>query len=406
RSAAASAADVYVPGAYERRRKARSRATSDDELSPLPHPTTTTTSPAILPFPAPYPAYTHDPHAQQESTLAALSTLATSELHALEQEEALRRAEYAVRHQALRARQRHAEILASYGRRARSAATSPLGSPGGGAGAAAYFDLPPAAAPGHAVDGPREHAPHAHGISHPYASPAYAAAHRPRSTHDGRAALPRPRSLHDVAGLAHPPLLPPPPLAHAHAHSRSATHIPALASSGADALGLGALAIHSSAPSRAASPQPDFQQHVYFRERAEYATHFSPVHIAHAHAQQTGQRTPQLSSGPSSEGSSPSLPHLSRPSSPPHFHPSPSHFAPLSSSGTGGSGSPPAPKHLAHSVRAAFGMTPIHPLPPAAAARLSPPIRLAPLLDEGEEGERERERERLPGFSELVAAGR
>jgi len=133
--------------------------------------------------------------------------------------------------------------------------------------------------------------------------------------------------------------------------------------------------------------------------------------------------TPALSSGPSSSGSSPSSHPHSRASSPPHAHPS---HPSQSSHHTHSS------PYLAHSVRAAFGMTPIHtagPLPSAAHAHApggfagasmptsragSPPIKLAPLrvpspsaLGDERNGKSPRMGGvALPGFSEVEAATR
>ena len=133
--------------------------------------------------------------------------------------------------------------------------------------------------------------------------------------------------------------------------------------------------------------------------------------------------TPALSSGPSSSGSSPSSRPHSRAPSPPHAHPSHhsqshhNHSSPF----------------LAHSVRAAFGMTPIHtpgPLPSSAHTHIpgggfagasmptsrasSPPIKLAPLrvpspsaLGDERSGKSPRMGGvALPGFSEVEAAAR
>ena len=134
-----------------------------------------------------------------------------------------------------------------------------------------------------------------------------------------------------------------------------------------------------------------------------------------------GLTTPALSSGPSSSGSSPS--------SHPHSRaPSPTHPHPIHQSQSYHAHSSP---YLAHSVRAAFGMTPIHPtapLPPAyvhvaggsAVASVptsranSPPIKLAPLrvpspsaLGDERGGKSPRiGGVALPGFSEVEAATR
>jgi zinc finger protein CreA/MIG len=149
------------------------------------------------------------------------------------------------------------------------------------------------------------------------------------------------------------------------------------------------------------------------------ATHPSS-HTHSALSSPYGFTTPALSSGPSSSGSSPSSHPHSRAPSPPHAHPSyhsQSHHAHSS-------------PFLAHSVRVAFGMTPIHStasLPPAhahvpggfAGASMptsrasSPPIKLAPLrvpspvLGDERSGKSPRMGGvALPGFSEIEAATR
>ncbi|KZV67176.1 hypothetical protein PENSPDRAFT_688341 [Peniophora sp. CONT] len=473
----------------DRRKKARSRAGSDaddDHVRPLQQQPVFGSA---FGGAAPGFGYSGYPPAPpyipgQDSTLAALSSLATTELHAIEREEALRRAEYEVRHNAALARQRHAEILASYGRRARSAATSPVGTPYlAGPTGSSYFDLSLPEG-GHAVDGSR-HPPHAHGHSHPYATPAYGAGHRPRSVHEdyaprdeptSGASLPRPRSLHDLAPSTNPPSaafthsrshhalssLASASASHGHSHGSgypghspisstfpAHTHSPeserAFARSARTAptspyfsgLALASLAIHSGAPSRAPSPGPLLPpphdgsnigssmgmgiQHAYSHSRSGAPPSLPQPHESHP------VQTPQLSSGPSSSGSSPSLPHLSRPASPPGAHSAPAGVSVGLSAG--------AQKHLAHGVRAAFGMTPIHGpgvaphhatmsglhsapanIGPAAGGSQSrrssipgsragsPPIRLAPLhlMDHGENGTDTAGEARLPGLSELV----
>ena len=134
-----------------------------------------------------------------------------------------------------------------------------------------------------------------------------------------------------------------------------------------------------------------------------------------------GLTTPVLSSGPSSNGSSPSSHPHSRAPSPIHSHPVQSHHAHSQSH-----------PHLAHSVRVAFEMTPIHTsrtsLPPAfvhvagssagpsvATSRAgSPPIKLAPLRVPSPSALGDERRGKspgvggvaLPGFSEIEAATR
>ena len=161
--------------------------------------------------------------------------------------------------------------------------------------------------------------------------------------------------------------------------------------------------------------QPTFSHQRGFPVNAHPASHTSALSSPY------GFTTPALSSGPSSSGSSPSSHPHSRAPSPPHAHPSyhsqshHSHSSPF----------------LAHSVRAAFGMTPIHTaasLPPAhahipggfAGASMptsragSPPIKLAPLrvpspsaLGDERNGKSPRMGGvALPGFSEVEAATR
>ena len=132
-----------------------------------------------------------------------------------------------------------------------------------------------------------------------------------------------------------------------------------------------------------------------------------------------GLTTPALSSGPSSSGSSPSSHPHSRAPSPTHPHPN--HHSP--------SYHTHSTPYLAHSVRAAFGMTPIHTTAPLPSAHVhiaggsvgasvptsragSPPIKLAPLrvpspsaLGEGGKSPR-MGGVALPGFSEVEAATR
>ncbi|KZT09222.1 uncharacterized protein LAESUDRAFT_735502 [Laetiporus sulphureus 93-53] len=172
-----------------------------------------------------------------------------------------------------------------------------------------------------------------------------------------------------------------------------------------------------------------------------YAGHMGGFHIPYTHERTAvlgPVQTPQLSSGPSSGGSSPR-----------------SHTFSLASHGPSSASSSRAPSpvgmrnhphhhHLAHSVRVAFGMTPIH-APPASrragpaqvemppppdfpsigassmpvSRACSPPIKLPPLklpsspsspshrsatLSAQTQEEGEAERVELPGFSEFAAA--
>jgi zinc finger protein CreA/MIG len=156
-------------------------------------------------------------------------------------------------------------------------------------------------------------------------------------------------------------------------------------------------------------------QHTFSHQRglSVHGTHPSS-HTPYSH----GLTTPALSSGPSSSGSSPSSHPHSRAPSPTHPHPSHSQSYHSHSH-----------PHLAHSVRAAFGMTPIHatpPLPPAyvhigggsavpsmpTSRAGSPPIKLAPLRVPSPSARSESGKSpriggvALPGFSEIEAATR
>lgn len=581
-------------------KKARSRANSDDEDESYARPTALyppdsapyeyapyhqpshghhhprRVAPPSPPYAlaAPSPPHSHavdQPHVSQQHAFSALSSIAMEELYALERAEALRRADYEIRHnQMLRraeyeAQVRHAEVLATHGRLSKSAGPTPVGTPfwrpGHGMTANShgvgtdegYFgtsrerergteeDVPMGTsdarrsgrrmslsgrrevfaahphASGHVVDGPPAHTKthgHAHGPrAHPYHTAS--APHRQR-LHVGHDDSPSPissdsDSLHPVHSPMHtthaPPLGPhqgPPPEHLAHPQSQYVTP-----STSPFLGGLRTLNIHSGTPSRATSPfrlppptldgaaPVPVDDHPYDSRARKAASvagspprssvltarmkrgshgdlvsygaygghpsdHFGQsmggFHAPYTHERTTpGVPTPQLSSGPSSSGSSPrSHPYSlashgpsstgsacsSRAPSPPARSPSHTH-------------NHPHHHHLAHSVRVAFGMTPIHPraarhttglahpthaeMPPppdfpsmpAPASALSvpvsracsPPIKLPPLklpsspsspsgrpaqLPRGGEDaameDRERERVELPGFSEFAAA--
>jgi zinc finger protein CreA/MIG len=170
--------------------------------------------------------------------------------------------------------------------------------------------------------------------------------------------------------------------------------------------------------------------HVFFASAPAFQHTFSyhralPVHGHGTHSQSHahpylpsphGLTTPVLSSGPSSNGSSPS--------SHPHSRaPSPSLSYPIQSYHTHSHSHP----HLAHSVRAAFGMTPIQATAPLPAAFIhsagasvptsragSPPIKLAPLRVPSPSALGDERGGKspgiggvaLPGFSEIEAATR
>ncbi|KAH9841726.1 uncharacterized protein C8Q71DRAFT_700271 [Rhodofomes roseus] len=309
----------------------------------------------------------------------------------------------------------------------------------------------------HARNAPGHAPPHAHAHAHaPWAQPYHAASapHRQR-LHVGHDDSPSPIS--SDSDSVQPALSPPHAHASAHhsaaqAHAASEHALPsqyATPSTSPFLGGLRTLNIHSGTPSRAPSPfrlppaieTPDEYMHPYesrtrkaqsvagsppgsgllSRKRgssgdlvsyASFGGHTAPLdysaHVGVGHGfqapythERTAIPTPQLSSGPSSSGSSPrSHAHSlgshgagsassSRAPSPPHGHhpgasPHPHH---------------PHHHHLAHSVRVAFGMTPIHPrrsafveMPPppeypgvlsAASVPVSraasPPIKLPPL---------------------------
>ncbi|OSD07478.1 hypothetical protein PYCCODRAFT_1442170 [Trametes coccinea BRFM310] len=480
------------------KKKARSRANSDDEGDSYARPTALYPSdPTPFDYPHTHPRSVHPAEhvlpTSNPNAFSALSSVAMEELYALERSEALRRAEYEVRHmEALRRAEyeaRHADIMSFHGRLSKSATTTPLGTPffgahfsGGEEGG--YFsvsrerDMGPADdeavnakharrrslgtgstkrdvmslhphSSGHVVDGahphPRTHVhPHAHHVhshsmwSHPYHHPAASRPHLQTAHEDSPSPI---SSDSDSMHPAHSPL-------HASAtvphHTVPVDHHPLVNGSKPPSAefsftpstspflgGLRTLNIHSSGPSRAPSPfrlpppslDSPVEEYGHFydpRTRKVTSVAGSPpsmsvisgrmakrgssgdlvsyaaahgVSVDHFampppsfHIPYTSDRTsiaslptPQLSSGPSSSGSSPrshahSLTHTeggssssSRAPSPPHgtHHSRPSASPHHPSSGPGSHHHHHA--HLAHSVRAAFGMTPIHPRPRAAA---------------------------------------
>ncbi|KAI0662187.1 hypothetical protein C8Q70DRAFT_1043362 [Cubamyces menziesii] len=476
------------------KKKARSRANSDDESYARPtalYPS----DPTVFDYPVPHPRSAHPaehilPNTSNPNAFSALSSVAMEELYALERSEALRRAEYEVRHmEALRRAEyeaRHADIMSYHGRLSKSATTTPLGTPFFGANfpngeEGGYFsvsrerDMGPAEdeavtakharrrsmgsakrdlmslhphSSGHVVDGahphPRTHAhphahhPHGHSVwSHPYHHPAASRPHLQAAHEDSPSPI---SSDSDSLHPAHSPLHVSPGVPHHAVPVDHAVHHP-LANGGKAPSsaefsftpstspflgGLRTLNIHSSGPSRAPSPfrlppptldSPIEEYGHFYDPRARKVTSVagSPPSVsaisgrmakrgssgdlvsygaAHGfsvadhfampppsfHIPYTSDRTsiaslptPQLSSGPSSSGSSPrshahSLTHgeggsssSSRAPSPPGaHHPRASAHHPQSHHHHHA--------HLAHSVRAAFGMTPIHPRPRAAAA--------------------------------------
>ncbi|KAG6915903.1 hypothetical protein DXG01_009370 [Tephrocybe rancida] len=400
------------------KKKARSRANSDDEgesyarptllmspepplsrrahsssaLSALPAPHTY----ARHPYPGP-PPYSAQPTQQQHQTaFTALSSVAMDELYALERQEALRRAEYEARHaEALR----RAEWQTGWaGRISKSATTSPVLSmreplgaePGyfgmsherGGAGIAQEekprrrlsgpaFGMAPASAlptsrsSGHLL--PTHNVPawsnpyhphpsqHAH-ITTPHDSPS------PQSSDSDSPPL-HMRSLHPPSSA---PPYPHHPHQRPHSHSASAILAPALSPtfpapratpSTSPFLGpLRTLNIHSAAPSRAGSPVPHLSLGPTSLEpHAKRAGALFNIGVGNG----SGASSPGvLRSASSSRAPSPPLWPGSRPAE---------HYA----GGGGAHQQGQGHHHLAHSVRAAFGMTPI--VGPAASSTSTSP---------------------------------
>lgn len=108
------------------KKKARSRANSDDEAESYARPT------SLASYEPNHPrrSQTHVPLSSNPSAFSTLSSLAMDELYALEREEALRRAEYEARHaEALRRAEyeaRNAEAIYFRGRTSKSASNSPV----------------------------------------------------------------------------------------------------------------------------------------------------------------------------------------------------------------------------------------------------------------------------------------
>ncbi|KAI0771234.1 hypothetical protein BD413DRAFT_65620 [Trametes elegans] len=496
------------------KKKARSRANSDDEGESYARPTALYPSdPPTFEYPVSHsrpalPAEHILPNSSNPNAFSALSSVAMGELYALERSEALRRAEYEVRHlEALRRAEyeaRHADIMSYHGRMSKSATTTPLGTPffgshfpngedGGYFSVSRERDMGPAddeAVPikharrrsmgsskrdfmslhpqssGHVVDSPHPHphsrahpthphAHHAHGHSvwsHPYHHPV---ANRPhlQSGHedspspissDSDSMHPAQSPLHVSPAVPHHTV----PADHAAHHAlANGTKVPGSAeftftpSTSPFLGGLRTLNIHSSGPSRAPSPfrlpppslDSPIEEYGHFydpRTRKISSVAGSPPSVsvisgrmakrgssgdlvsyaaAHGvsadhfampppsfHIPYTSDRTsiaslptPQLSSGPSSSGSSPrshahTLNHetgsssSSRAPSPPgaHHPRAPGHHP------QGAANHHHHHAHLAHSVRAAFGMTPIHPRPRAGppAAHSDPTVTPAHFL--------------------------
>nr|AZJ17929.1 CreA [Ganoderma lucidum] len=481
-----SSADTdYARGAGMRvKKKARSRANSDDEGESYARPTALySADPTGYDYPMSNRRAGHSvshsrPTPSSPNAFSALSSVAMEELYALERDEALRRAEFEVRRmEALRRAEyetRHADVLPVHGRLTKSATNTPIGTPffsahvpagddGGYFGVSRDRDSHPGDdepitikqgrrrslgtskrdvlsmhphSSGHVVEGAYTpsrsqhlHAPHGHSVwSHPY-HPATNRSH----LHPGHEDSPSPissdsDSMHAVQS---PPHVSP---TMAHRLPAEAPHhgLPCAVKSPGSADfftpstspflgGLRTLNIHSSGPSRAPSPfrlpppslDSPIEEYGYYdaRNRRITAAGSPPsvstlsgrmakrsssgdlvaYGVAHGvsaehfampppsfHIPYTSDRTsitslptPQLSSGPSSSGSSPrsrtqslnfadpSSASSSRASSPPPTHHTRSSHHPTATHHHHHA-------HLAHSVRAAFGMTPIHPRPRAA----------------------------------------
>ncbi|KZT27460.1 hypothetical protein NEOLEDRAFT_1176866 [Neolentinus lepideus HHB14362 ss-1] len=498
------------------KKKARSRTNSDDEDDSYARPTVVSSTDHLS-----HPHYTRHTHPQSfpllaaaaPSAFSALSSVAMEELYVLEREEALRRAEYEIRHnEALRRAQ--AVITKS-----KSATTSPVGTPFFHP-APEYFGIAVSSErdrdrdlDGEEKEKAREkakrrlsgpawqmtpmhhpHDPHGHVVDnsagagrHPHGPHPY---YHPNHSHHHHEESPSPIST-DSESFQPPETVSPPNAFGVHSSyppQPYVRHQPAVTPSTSPYLGaMRSLNIHSTDISRAPSPillpPPSVAGDYAYgpRSRKSSTGMESPPHahkrrmsvdLHHPYptsgAFHFGAPTPQLSSGPSSSsgGSSPRSTggagthhggfHFgsaagsvvsSRAPSPPHA----SWGSSLNNTHHATSGSahhgPHNHHHLAHSVRMAFGMTPIH--APARGSHIStpytttnsnsssayfasvpasragsPPITLPPLktksgassrpasptaeermeTDEGE-GEREgRERVELPHFSEFEAA--
>ncbi|KAI0795190.1 hypothetical protein BC629DRAFT_1592704 [Irpex lacteus] len=422
------------------KKKARSRANSDDESESYARPTALYSTdaphhPNGRPTPAADPAFIHP---SNPSAFGALSSVAVEELYALERAEALRRAEYEIRHNEMLRRAeyeaRHAEILSMHGRVSKSASTTPLMSPeyGTHSDRDGYFEPrqhdhlvvdPHMRHRNHsrrlsATASRREHHtvdsrihPHAHAVlSHPYHHPT----HKPHR-HAGQDECPSPPSsdsdsIHVThspvrASAIHAPVAGYTDTLVSHSEHKTPSSEVAFTPSTSPFLGgMRKLNIHSALPSRVPSPihlpppsmgnPVDGYHHVAegspkamlgSRKRNSTGdlvslTQYSNMAGLYQPYPYSNDRsvaylpTPQLSSGPSSSGSSPrshanslsSGPQVSgslstsssRAPSPPlwaqqHSKAAPSHPRDRDH--------PHHHQHLAHSVRVAFGMTPIHP---------------------------------------------
>lgn len=407
------------------------------------------------------------------SSFTALSSVAVDELYALERAEAMRRAEYEIRHtEALRRAEyeaRHAEILSIHGRLSKSASTTPMMTPfypshhaedGGyfGISREREVDYHPsmprlddddasasqqrrharrlsASAPrrdyapshshstGHVVDTRVSHHPHPHSHTqghlawaHPYHHPSHSQRHHLNAGHDD---CPSPVSSDSDSLLpTHSPTratavrapvahaghaLPEHPVPGMHVHRTPAGDVAFTPSTSPFLGGMRKLNIHSAIPSRATSPfqlpppgmddefipsqSPPFGK-LGSRKRNSTGDLVSLTHYstgAGLYQQYSSERgsgylpTPQLSSGPSSSGSSPRSHAYSLQSNSLGGGPSIVGSGSVSASSSRAPSPPlwaqqqksqltsprhrehPHHHHIAHSVRAAFGMTPIHP---------------------------------------------
>ncbi|PSR78180.1 hypothetical protein PHLCEN_2v7512 [Hermanssonia centrifuga] len=449
------------------KKKARSRANSDDESESYARPTALYSADHVnLEHNSRLPQAAEPPFvlASNPSAFSALSSVAVEELYALERAEALRRAEYELRHtEVLRRAEyeaRHAEILTLHGRLSKSASTTPMMTPfypPQGVEEGSYFGTSRERDHDHTSSGPRvqeeeskahfrkhgrrlsvssvrrenlplhphssghvvgHHShPHGHGHTawaHPYSHPSHPP-HR-HHLHAGHEDCPSPASSDsDSIHPTHSPVRPAAALHAPVAQTLYDHHGPAVYSNrlpGGSEFnftpstspflgGMRRLNIQSAVPSRAPSPfhlpppsldtpieeyghqltgSPPSRSILGGRKRnstgdlvtlMQKSSVNSAYHQPYNNERNVGMLpTPQLSSGPSSSGSSPRS----------HSNSLSNHGHNVGGSKSASSSRAPSPPlwsqqhkssshgshhahhhHLAHSVRAAFGMTPIHP---------------------------------------------
>lgn len=457
------------------KKKARSRANSDDEvrsnfsakLTPIfisqpqsesyarPTALYTTDVPLHGEHIPPVPDTSHI-MTPNPSAFSALSSVAMEELYALERAEALRRAEYEIRHSEVLRRAeyeaRHADILTIHGRVSKSASTTPLMSPfyppqpmdEGNYFPARDRDSIPVDSHhrkhGRRLSGSsrREHAAshphsagynvearsqlHSHGssgASHSFPHPTFSS--QRSHIHVGLEDCPSPVSSDsDSIHVSHSPtrsMAIHAPVAHVgymdhaalpHGSTSAGADLAFTPSTSPFLGGLRKLNIHSAVPSRAPSPfhlpPPSVDSPVEgYLPRHGAVTDSPPrTKLGSRKRNSTGDLvsltqvssngslyqpysndrslpylpTPQLSSGPSSNGSSPrshantlisgsAIPGSGSLSASSSRAPSPPHWSQYQKAPTHVSHHPrerdQPHHHLAHSVRVAFGMTPIHP---------------------------------------------